>query len=129
MVFYFWDKFPFLPFLFVYVYVYTKHVYGNILKQENDIKWICIFRIIEAWGWIEASFFQQFQRHCRIFLFKNLFQLTTGVPGSSHLFDQIKYVFKIWLNRSEKSCIVHVQLGSKYASVSMILHLTFLERT
>ena len=36
--------------------------------------------------------------------------------------------FKIWLNRSEKSFIADVQLGSKYASVSITLNLTFLKR-
>ena len=44
-------------------------------------------------------------------------------------FDWIKYVFKIWFNRSEKSSIVDVRFGSKYASVSITLHLTFFKRT
>ena len=44
-------------------------------------------------------------------------------------FDRIEYVFKIWFDWSEKSSIVDVQLGSKYASVSMTLHLAFLKRT
>ena len=44
-------------------------------------------------------------------------------------FDQIEYVFKIWFNQSEKSSIVDVRLGSKYASVNITLHLTFLKRT
>ena len=33
--------------------------------------------------------------------------------------------FKIWLNQSEKSFIADVRLGSKYASVSTTLNLTF----
>ena len=44
-------------------------------------------------------------------------------------FDRIEYVFKIWFNRSEKSSIVDVRLGSKYASVNITLHLTFFKRT
>ena len=35
--------------------------------------------------------------------------------------DRIKYVFKIWLNRSKKGSIVGVQLGSKYTSVNINL--------
>ena len=33
--------------------------------------------------------------------------------------------FKIWLNQSEKGFIADVRLGSKYASVSTTLNLTF----
>ena len=44
-------------------------------------------------------------------------------------FDRIEYVFKIFFNQSEKSSIVDVRLGSKYASVNITLHLTFLKRT
>ena len=44
-------------------------------------------------------------------------------------FNRIKYVFKIWFNRSEKSSIADVRLRSKYASVSVTLHLTFLKGT
>ena len=44
-------------------------------------------------------------------------------------FDRTEYVFKIWFNRSEKSSIVDVRLGSKYASVNITLHLTFFRRT
>ena len=47
--------------------------------------------------------------------------------GTYRQFDRIKFVFKIWLNWREKSSIVDVQLGSKYASVSMTLHLEFLK--
>ena len=32
---------------------------------------------------------------------------------------EFKYVFKIWLNQSGKSSIVDVQLGSRYAPVSI----------
>ena len=39
--------------------------------------------------------------------------------------NRTKYVFKIWFNQSGKSSIVDVQLGSKYDSVSITLHLTF----
>ena len=42
-------------------------------------------------------------------------------------FDQIKHVFKIWFDQSEKSSITDVRLGSKYASVNITLHLTFLK--
>ena len=48
--------------------------------------------------------------------------------GTQRQFDQIKYVFKIWLNRSEKCSIADVWFGSRYASVSKTLHLTFLKR-
>ena len=44
-------------------------------------------------------------------------------------FDRTEYVFKIWFNRSQKSSIVDVRLGSKYASVNITLHLTFFKRT
>ena len=43
--------------------------------------------------------------------------------------DGIKDVLKIWLNPSEKRSIVDVRLGSKYETVSITLHLTFLKRT
>ena len=36
--------------------------------------------------------------------------------GTLRQFDRIKYVFKIWLHRSEKRSIADVRLGSKYAS-------------
>ena len=48
---------------------------------------------------------------------------------SKRQFDRIEYVFKIWFSRSEKSTILDIQLGSKYASVNINLHLTFLKRT
>ena len=38
------------------------------------------------------------------------------------------YIFKIWFNRSEKSSIIDVRLGSKYASVNITLHLTFFKK-
>ena len=37
--------------------------------------------------------------------------------------------FLTQLNQSEKSSMVDVRLGSKYASVNMASHLTFLKRT
>ena len=39
------------------------------------------------------------------------------------------YVFRIWFNRSDKSSIADVQLGSRYASVNITLHLTFFKIT
>ena len=38
-------------------------------------------------------------------------------------------IFKIQFNRSQKSSIADVWLGSKYASVNITLHLTFFKRT
>ena len=43
--------------------------------------------------------------------------------------DQIEYIFEIWFNQNEKSSILDVQLGSKYASVNITSHLTFFKRT
>ena len=55
--------------------------------------------------------------------------------GTSRQFDRIKYVFKIWFKRSEKSSIVDTRLGSKIARLVMLhnitlnitSHLTFLK--
>ena len=40
---------------------------------------------------------------------------------------ELSTFFKISLNRSKKSYIVDVRLDSKYASMNIALHLTFLE--
>ena len=42
---------------------------------------------------------------------------------------ELSTIFKTWLKRSEKSSIIDVRLGSKYASVSIPLHLTILKST
>ena len=34
-------------------------------------------------------------------------------------FDHIEYIFEIWFNRNEKSSILDVRLGSKFASVNI----------
>ena len=62
--------------------------------------------------------------------FQSFHERVTCVKSATYRqFDRTKYVFKVWFNRSEKSCIVDVQLGSKYASVKITLHLTFFKRT
>ena len=59
---------------------------------------------------------------------KNSFTSELSKKWNLMQFDWIKYVFKIWLNQSEKNSNADVQLGSKYASMSTTLNLTFLKR-
>ena len=35
-------------------------------------------------------------------------------------------MFKKWFNRNEKSSVIDIELGSNYASVNIILHLTYI---
>ena len=42
---------------------------------------------------------------------------------------ELSMFFEICFNQSEKSSIVDVQLGSKYASVKITSHLIFFKRT
>ena len=59
---------------------------------------------------------------------KNSFTSELSRKWNLMQFNQIKYVFKIWLNQSEKNSIAYVRLASKYASMSITLNLSFLKR-
>ena len=66
---------------------------------------------------LAKDFFSRSFNRCKFF-HKNM---SCVKNGTERQFDQIKYVFKIWLSRSKKSSIVDVWLGSKYASVNITL--------
>ena len=42
---------------------------------------------------------------------------------------ELSAFFKYGLTKVKKSFVIDIQLGSKYASVNITLHLTFLKRT
>ena len=67
------------------------------------------------------DFFSQSFHCCKLFHER----VSCAKNGTERQFNSIRYIFKIWFNQSEKSSIVVVRLGSKYASVNITLQLTF----
>ena len=54
-----------------------------------------------------------------VYAFFHLRVICVKMDLKARRFDQIKYAFKIWYDRSEKSSILDVRLGYKYASVNI----------
>ena len=75
---------------------------------------------------LAKGFFSRSFHSCKFFSRKT--ELCNKMQPKGNLIE-LSLVFKIWFNWSEKSSIIYVRLGSKYASVSITLHLTFLKIT